>query len=189
MSHSVNKLNLSRSRVLAIDDNPRAMEILSQILLGFGITHTKKAFTATEARSLADSEAFDLIIVDDEMPDEDGFDFVRRTRCNPKGPNVTNAIIMVSAFTSRARIETARDSGVNVVISKPIVPGVLLDRIGWIARQQRAFISCESYSGPDRRFQNVRRKPGEEERRSANLAMVAAPERALSQDEINALFD
>jgi DNA-binding response OmpR family regulator len=46
----------------------------------------------------------------------------------------------------------ARDAGANFVLTKPIAPNLLLQRIMWIGRDARPFVELESYVGPDRRF-------------------------------------
>lgn len=188
MAPPLSRLKLSKARILVVDDSAQAMELLSQILLGFGVTQARKCADTGEATKLAEAESFDLVLVDQEMPAETGADFCRRLRGDPKGRNYTTPVIVLSGLPSRETVAMARDAGAHFVLAKPIVPGVLLDRIDWIARNHREFITSDSYRGPDRRFQNQALPEGTEERRSETLKMLEAPERALSQDEINALF-
>jgi len=187
MGERTTRLNLSRSSVLVVEDNPHAMEIASQIFLGFGVRQIQRATCAKEADRLAEGATFDLMLVDCELPDESGFAFVRRARAN--GPNRTTGIIVVSGYTPRSKVERARDCGAHTVLCKPLAPGLLLDRIAWIGRGARQFVESEGYCGPDRRHRNVALPPGQDERRAEALALTASPERALSQNEINSLFD
>jgi DNA-binding response OmpR family regulator len=94
----------------------------------------------------------------------------------------------MSGSTSFLRISAARDAGANMVVRKPISPGVLMDRILWLARVSRPFITSDGYCGPDRRFKNHILPLGVEERRAEALALTASPERALSQMEVDSLF-
>ena len=66
---------------------------------------------------------------------------------------------------------------------------VLLSRLEWIARSNREFITADGYNGPDRRFRQVPLAEDQQERRAEALALIADPTRALSQDDISALFD
>lgn len=181
-------LNLSRAKVLVIDDNPMAMEILSQILLGFGVTLADKCRSCEEAESLIQTKTYNLIIVDEIMPDQDGFHLANRIRSDPKGANFTAPIIMTSANPTEFAIRRARDTGLNFVVAKPLVPGALLARIHWIAVNSRAFVASDTYRGPDRRFHTSPLPKDTPERRSVVLQLMASSDRALSQDEINTLF-
>jgi CheY-like chemotaxis protein len=187
MSAFVPRLDLSKATVLVIDDSAHAMEIASQIFLGFGVRQIQRAASAEEGCKLSDSTAFDLILVDAELPEASGFDYVRKVRRD--GLNRSTAIILVSGFTPKSKVEEARDSGANVVLTKPLIPGALLDHISAMSRSTRQFVRSDTYCGPDRRFHNRPLQPGQEERRADSLALIAQPERALSQSEINSLFD
>lgn len=183
------RLNLSTAKVLVIDDNPQAMEILSQLLLGMGVSQPRKHLSCEAAEEPLKTEPFDLILVDQEMPDLTGSDFCRRVRSDPEGPNYTTAIVVLANLPSQQTVQAVRDSGGNYVVAKPVMPAVLLERIQWIARENRPFVTSDGYRGPDRRFQNLPPPEGQPERRAETLRLIAEPERALSQNEINALFD
>jgi DNA-binding response OmpR family regulator len=58
---------------------------------------------------------------------------------------------MISGYTERAKIEAARDAGVNEFLAKPVTPQSLISRITEIIERPRAFVKTESYAGPDRR--------------------------------------
>ena len=182
------RLNPARAAILAVDDSPQAMEILSQILLGFGAAKAAKCHSARDAKRLLASETFNLAIIDDDMPGEDGYDLTQWVRLDPGGRNYTAPIIIATSNPARSRILKARDCGANAVITKPIIPAVLLQRMERMARITRPFVTSDSYRGPDRRFQNLPLPDGVSERRMEALRLMEAPERELSQDEINSLF-
>ena len=183
------RLNLSNTRILAVDDNPQAMEILSQILLGFAVDQPAKFLDAEEAMAKIATTTFNLMIIDDDMPGMSGYDMIAAIRREATGRNYTAPIILVCANPTKAVVRQARDCGANLVVGKPIVPGVLLSRIQWLARNPRAFVTSDCYRGPDRRFSVKPLPEGVEERRIEMLRLLAtSPERTLSQDEINSLF-
>ena len=82
----------------------------------------------------------------------------------------------------------ARNAGANMIIRKPVAPSVLLDRIEWIARNTRPFVDSGDYRGPDRRIRNLPLSPETPERRAEVLSLVGDPDRAMSQDDVTALF-
>ncbi len=182
------RLDLKRARVLIVDDNQQSLEILAQALLGFCVRNPTQSRSVEDAVRLLGSDQFDLIIVDAEMPEHDGFDLAGYIRSNPGNPNFTVPIMLLSSFTPRHKVTRARDAGVNVVIAKPIVPAVLLGRIEWLARHPRQFVTSDGYCGPDRRFKTVPLPEGIPERRADAMRLIAQPERAMSQNEIDSIF-
>jgi CheY-like chemotaxis protein len=185
---SSTRLDLRKAKTLVVDDNPTSLDLMAQILMGFRIQQTKSCTSAAEARELIGTTAFDLIIIDAEMPDEDGVRLTRHVRQHRDLPNFTAPIILVSANTPREKILGARDAGANMVVKKPIAPAILLSRIEWLARNTREFVTTDSYSGPDRRLKNLPLPEGVEERRADAIALTATPDRAMSQDDVDSLF-
>jgi DNA-binding response OmpR family regulator len=188
MSLPSTRLGLNAVEPLIVDDNHQSLEVVTAILMGFGINRSVKCGSVAEARDMLQTRTFDILIVDCEMPDEDGFSLVRHVRADPQGSNFTVPILMMSAVTPQSKVEDGRDNGANFTIAKPVSPTTLLERMLWIAQSQRMFISDPGYSGPDRRFHTVPLQDGVSERRNADLELTAKPERALSQDEIDGLF-
>jgi DNA-binding response OmpR family regulator len=188
MSLPSTRMGLQAVEPLIVDDNAQSLEVVTAILMGFGINRATKCSSAAEARDALMGRAFDIVIVDCEMPDEDGFSLVRHIRSDANGLNFTVPILMMSAVTPQSKVEAGRDVGANFSIAKPVAPAVLLERMLWIAQSNRMFISDPGYCGPDRRFHTVPLKEGVSERRNADLALTAKPERTLSQDEIDGLF-
>ena len=178
-----------KPRILVVDDNAMAMEIMSQILLGIGVTRTTKCSSAEQARDVLEDTLFDLAIIDAEMPGQDGVELTAWIRLEPMSANYTLPVIVATGNPSSAEVCRARDSGANYVVAKPVAPGVLLQRMEWIARAGRAFVTSDQYRGPDRRFHTQPLPAGMEERRAEALRLMTEPERALSQDEISSLFD
>tara|TARA_R110002124_G_scaffold29919_9_gene103546 strand:+ start:2745 stop:3314 length:570 start_codon:yes stop_codon:yes gene_type:complete len=188
MSPSPKRLDLRRANALLVDDNPQSLDLLAQVLAGFRMREIKSCRSAAEARDIVNSQGFDLILIDFEMPDEDGLSLVRHIRSQQQLPNYTTPIVILHGFTPAGMVSRARDAGANMVVRKPIAPSILLSRIEWIARNDREFVAADGYNGPDRRFRHVPLDEDREERRADALALVSDPTRALSQDEVSALF-
>lgn len=182
------RLDLRKTSALLVDDNPQSLELISQILSGFRLGKLTSCQSPEEARSRLARERFDLILIDYAMPDEDGLSLTRHVRSEPSLPNHTVPIVILHGHTPEHMVVSARDAGANMIVRKPVAPSVLLNRIEWIARDRRQFVEAEAYCGPDRRIRSVPLGPDRPERRSAALALVGDPERAMSQDDITALF-
>lgn len=182
------RLDLGKIRALIVDDNPQSLELLSQILSGFRLGKLIACQSADEARSLVSRERFDLILIDFAMPGEDGLHLARHIRSEPTQPNRTAPIVILHGHTPEHMVIQARDAGANMVVRKPVAPATLLDRIEWIARDARNFVESAGYCGPDRRVRSVPLAAGLSERRGDALALIGDPSRAMSQDDITALF-
>jgi DNA-binding response OmpR family regulator len=66
----------------------------------------------------------------------------------PSHPMAFVPIILVTAHTEKKRILTARNAGVNEVLSKPVSATALYQRISNVVTQPREFIRSEAYFGP-----------------------------------------
>jgi signal transduction histidine kinase/CheY-like chemotaxis protein len=125
---------LSGRRVLVVDDNASAREILSAMAQSFGLA-VDVARDGTEALALtADAAAkgpgYDLVLMDWKMPVMDGVQTVGRLQ--ERLPAKVPAVIMVTAYGREEALGSARRSGVAIksVLSKPVTPSTLLEAIG-----------------------------------------------------------
>lgn len=156
-------INLTGAVTMVVDDSPFGLDITASALLGFGIKTKYACHSAAEAIDILKDHAVDLIVVDSEMPDMDGYDLVRWLRRSGLDPNAFAPVIMTAAHVRRSRVSEARDCGANFVITKPFSAASLLERIVWVARDSRPFLEVGDYFGPDRRFRSGR-APGDERR-------------------------
>lgn len=184
------RINLEKASVLVLDDNGPSLDILSQVVSGFGVNQLSRAETVKEAQALVATKTFDLIISDVQIPEVDGIEFINWLRREAPETNRYVPVILVTGHTRTTDIFRTRDAGANFTVAKPITPKVLLERIFWVAREERAFIECDTYAGPDRRFKYEGPPIGVEGRRRDDLPaeVGTAQEANMSQDEINSLM-
>jgi len=184
------KLNLEKVNVLLVQHNKAELDILSQTMSGLGVWSTRKCVSAAEAQVLASTYEIDLMVVEANLPETDGYDLVRELRRNMNSASRQMAIIILSGYTMKQDVEKARDCGANFVLTKPITPGIMFDRILWLAKDRRPFVDCDSYSGPDRRFRKLGPPAGMPGRRRDDLPAEVgeATQPNLSQDAINTML-
>jgi CheY-like chemotaxis protein len=184
------KLNLEKVSCLLVDDSQQCLDILGTVCTGFGLRNFTKCQTVEEAKAALTSTAFDLMLTDANMPRESGYQLIEWLRRYGSEANRYIPVIIVTGHTRVSQIAKARDCGAHYTVAKPIVPKTILERIFWVARDERAFIECDSYVGPDRRFKREGPPPGIKGRRSDDLPEdVGEPTQPnMSQDEINALM-
>ena len=109
-------MELSRIKILIVEDNAVSREML-RVLLELGGYRVLCAEDGGDAFLTAITEKPDLIITDVEMPNIDGFNFIRLLRKEP-----TTAHIPVIVFTAYTSIEkqSARQVGADDIAYKPI---------------------------------------------------------------------
>jgi two-component system sensor histidine kinase BarA len=105
-------------RVLAVDDNPANLKLLTVLLEKFGVS-VSKANSGERALALAAQQGFDLILMDIQMPNLDGIEVTNRIR-KPHHLNRTTPIIAISAHVIGYEKETLLAAGINDYLTKPI---------------------------------------------------------------------
>ncbi|PZW47606.1 response regulator [Pseudomonas sp. URMO17WK12:I2] len=121
-------------RVLVVDDNASAREILSGMARSFGLEVDVAENGSMALRLLADAEArelpYDLVLMDWRMPGMDGMETVSRMRSG--NLRLTPSVIMVTAFGRDDARDEAERQGIQlpIVLTKPVTPSSLLEAIG-----------------------------------------------------------
>ena len=163
------KVNLEKLAVLIVDNNAQSLEIMGQVMTGFGIRNITKCQTVKEAKGVVSRGPLDFVLCEAQLPDEDGYAFLRWIRREAPDPNKYVAAVVVTGHTRISQVMKARECGAHFIVAKPITPAVLLQRIVWVSKDERLFIDCETYVGPDRRFRRLGPPPGIQGRRSDDL--------------------
>jgi two-component system response regulator RpfG len=108
-----------RNTVLVIDDQSTSRAILEQVVRGIDSNIETESFESPiEAVRWATARVADLVLVDYEMPDMDGIEFVRRLRMLPEYTHVP--VVMVTVNDTRRIRYSALDVGVTDFLNKPI---------------------------------------------------------------------
>jgi FixJ family two-component response regulator len=81
----------------------------------------------------------------------DGIDFVRLLRNSPDSPNQLAPVIMVTGHSTFARVNEARDAGVNEFLCKPLTARGVIERLHEAIEHPRRYVRSGDYFGPDRR--------------------------------------
>jgi signal transduction histidine kinase len=115
-------------RVLFVDDEPDARELLTMVLADAG-AEVRTASSAAEALQLLGDERFDVMVSDIGMPGEDGYSLMRKVARRGEVPGIA-----LSAFSSVQDRERALDAGFVTHLAKPLDAGALIDFVHRIAR-------------------------------------------------------
>lgn len=109
-------LSNPQPRVLCVDDNEDAREMLSE-LLKFSLIETRAVGTAAQALSLIQTEHFDLYLLDAWLPDLDGVELCRRLRLI----DALTPVLFYSGAAYEDDKKRAIEAGANAYVSKPYI--------------------------------------------------------------------
>lgn len=112
--------------ILAVDDNPANLEVLSDYLTEFGFTVLLKQ-DGGKALELLQRKLPDLILLDILMPGLDGFETCQRLKQNPKTQDIP--VIFMSALTDTVDKIKGFELGAVDYITKPFQYEEVLARV------------------------------------------------------------
>lgn len=189
-SSTSDRINLTRSTVLLVDHNQMSLDVLSSIFQGFGVKQQIKCGSSAEAVSIMGTRDVDLILIDCSMPEMDGYDFTQWLRREAPPPVRYTPMILLTGHAAQSRVHKGRDCGASFIVTKPLTPAVLLQRILWLGADERSFVECDTYIGPDRRVRNLGAPMGMAGRRSGDLSehVGAATGENMDQSDIDMLM-
>ena len=107
------------SNILYIEDNPDNMMLVKRALEARGYT-LLQAMNGLDGVSTAERQDIDLILLDINLPDIDGYEVARRIRNSEHHKLAYVPIIAVTANALKGDAEKALSAGCDVYMSKPI---------------------------------------------------------------------
>ncbi len=138
-------------RLLIVDDNRHMRAIVLELAQALGVRDARQAEHGGEALAMLRRAQADLAVVDLNMAPVDGVAFTQAIRTAPDSPDPHLPIVMMTGHAERARVEAARDAGVNEFVLKPLTAAALLGRMEAAIQRPRPFVRAPGYFGPDRR--------------------------------------
>lgn len=112
------------SNILVVDDERINVRLIENICKDEPLYKIIAAESGEQAIEIVENKHVDLIILDIEMPEMDGFETLEKLR------KITDApVIFVTAYKDYQLIERARTLGVEDYITKPFLPIVFLETL------------------------------------------------------------
>ena len=128
--------SLRGRRVLAVDDDESAQELVATMLLMYGVS-VRTAGRVAEAIEILSEWRPDVLLTDIAMPGEDGYALMRRVRAMPP-PVGTIPAVALTAYTDSQSVQNAFAAGFDAHLGKPLEPHVLADALSKVLRMRRA---------------------------------------------------
>jgi two-component system sensor histidine kinase/response regulator len=127
--HTLHEARRSRVRILLAEDNATNRQVALGILKNLGF----KADTAADGREVLQALAkipYDIVFMDVQMPEMDGFEATRAIRSGKAGAlNPRIPIIAMTAHALKGDRGRCLEAGMDDYISKPIAPQALADAL------------------------------------------------------------
>ena len=119
----------SRSlRVLVAEDNPVNQRLAQAVLEAWGHTAVLAA-SGQEALAALEGGAFDIVLMDAQMPDMDGFQATAAIRARERSTGAHVPIIAMTAHAQPGDRERCLAAGMDGYIAKPIRPVELIELV------------------------------------------------------------
>jgi PAS domain S-box-containing protein len=126
--------SLAGLRILIVDDEPDAREVISELLHDAG-AEVAAAESARIAFDLIDQWKPDVLISDIGMPGEDGYDLIRKVRARPPEDRGQIPAIALTAFARTQDRLKALSAGYQMHVGKPIDPAELVTIVASVTRR------------------------------------------------------
>jgi CheY-like chemotaxis protein len=111
------------ARILVVEDHPASLRVATDLVsrLGFEVVGVCTGAAALAALAAAEREGypFGLMLVDNQLPDTDGFGLVRQLRDRVPAP--PPVVMMLTAVNKKAQLARCRELGIEGFLSKPVI--------------------------------------------------------------------
>ncbi len=124
-------------RILVVDDNLASLELAREVLEGPS-QHVLEAHNGLEALDLLPEAKPDLVLLDIQMPELDGYSILRRIREDPRFAHLR--VVALTASAMQGDREKALAAGFDDYIIKPMQIQALRKRVGQLLGED----SCAS---------------------------------------------
>jgi two-component system chemotaxis response regulator CheY len=114
-------------KILIIDDFATMRKILSTFLVKLGFSNITEADDAKKAWEILQTETFDLVISDFNMPEMNGLELLRKIRLESN--NKDQKFIMLTAETDKELLMDTKTLKVDSYILKPFKIEVIEEKI------------------------------------------------------------
>ena len=112
---------------LIVDDSRAMRHILRKIVEPLGFQVLEAAHGIEGLERLNEHPDIGLVLVDWNMPEMNGFEFIQAVRANPIYEKLK--LVMVTTETEPSKMARALMAGVDEFLMKPFIPEMLLEKL------------------------------------------------------------
>jgi CheY-like chemotaxis protein len=130
-------LELTGTRVLIVDDEPDARDLVQFVLESRG-AKVVAAASASEALDQLLRQSFDVLVADVGMPEQDGYALMRAIRSLPERTRSRVPAVAVTAYATTRERDQAFEAGFDAHAAKPLDPDDLVVLVANAARKPQS---------------------------------------------------
>ncbi|BBD77789.1 MULTISPECIES: chemotaxis response regulator CheY [Hydrogenophilus] len=120
-------MDKNKIRFLVVDDFSTMRRIVRNLLKELGYTNVEEAEDGQVALNKLESQPFDFVITDWNMPNMDGLTLLRKIRSSEKLKHLP--VLMITAEAKKENIIAAAQAGASGYIVKPFTAAVLAEKL------------------------------------------------------------
>ena len=150
MDRATNKHRATIKVVLA-DGDTYTSQALRNALTNEGYGDVRAVARLFALRDVMMAAMVDLLVLDVDLPDGNALGLVRDIRQGKLGRNPFLPIILLTWASEPKVVQRAVNSGIDLILVKPVSPVQLFSRIDGLVANRKPFVVTADYVGPDRR--------------------------------------
>lgn len=129
--------------IVVVDDTPATLHATSRVLREAGF-HVRESATGLEGVVAAATAPIDLVILDIDLPDIDGYEVCRRIRALEARSRV-RVLYLAASFSENAHCVRGFEEGADGFLTHPVDPAVLIATVGALLRTRAIEVELEGY--------------------------------------------
>ncbi|MFK7860003.1 MAG: response regulator [Granulosicoccus sp.] len=120
-------MSQAQVHALIIDDSRAMRAILKRILHKLDFKTSEAAHGLEGLERLAENDDIAICLVDWNMPEMNGYEFVKAVRADKKNADIW--LMMVTTETEMSRVVKAMAAGANEYVMKPFTDDVIIEKL------------------------------------------------------------
>ena len=124
-----------KPNILYIEDHPDNMTLVKRIFRPDGY-NLIEARSGLQGISIAEEQDIDLVLLDINLPDIDGYEVARLLRASKKTELTKTPIVAVTANAMRGDAQKVLEAGCDAYMSKPINIQDLMDTVEYLLTKE-----------------------------------------------------
>jgi len=141
--HIIREMQRKNIRILLAEDNPTNQMVATGILKKLGFANIETASNGAKAVKAIEESSHDLILMDIQMPEMDGFEATRQIRkIESRSSKKRTPIIAMTAHAMKKDRDKCISAGMDDYVSKPIDANLLLEALErWLPKKKTISVS------------------------------------------------
>ncbi len=144
--------DFSECTAIVLDDSGLMLELFKSVLKAFAFREVRTYSDVNLALQDLEKNYYSCLVTDWLMYPVNGLEITRKIRHGIWGRDREIPIVMCSGYTDMKHIREGLESGVSEILSKPVTPASIYDKVYQAIFCPRPFVETETYVGPELRI-------------------------------------